>query len=239
VASGVHSIVPVVRLLSRRLLDRASSSSELSGTRGLKRRAYSFLWLSVVRFLWGARLGAILSKVRVCSTGWLLVCATFCSTRCASWVVGLRSVRARRLSAHFSFGYLVCRYVVWYSCGGDFHLGGFLSDNSGTTTWLRLHRSSQVRGILSRLVGTYAVQVFAGISSLSEVFGACGRCDRGAVRCRSCGFTLSARDWALIQASESSIWACCQVRVCYWQSLLLHSLFRLVVPQGGWEHWQT
>ena len=104
VASGVHSIVPVVRLLSRRLLDRASSSSELSGTRGLKRRAYSFLWLSVVRFRWGARLGTILSKVRVCSTGWLLVCATFCSTRCASWVVGLRSVRARRLSVHVLFG---------------------------------------------------------------------------------------------------------------------------------------
>ena len=45
--------------------------------------------------------------------------------------------------------------------------------------WLRLHRSSQARGILSRLVGTYAVQVFVnGISSLSEVFGACGRRDR-------------------------------------------------------------
>ncbi len=139
VASGVHSIVPVVRLLSRRLLVRASSSSEVSGPRGLERRAYSFLWLSVVRFLWGARLGTILSEVRVCSTGWLLVCNVLLDSLC---VVGGRSEEcacwafiSSLLVWLASVSATLCGLIgLWYSCGSDFHLGGFLSDYSGTTT---------------------------------------------------------------------------------------------------------
>jgi hypothetical protein len=61
------------------------------------------VWLCAVRFRWGARLGAVLSEVRVCLIGWLLFATFWGSTR-REWWVGSLKVRARHSSIYFLCG---------------------------------------------------------------------------------------------------------------------------------------